>query len=52
MSRWRVLLRDLKFPKENPKRMLAETLLQELEVSYKDGDHNSRNFYYTKGIEQ
>lgn len=49
---WRVLLRDLKFPKENPKRMLAETLLQELEVSYKDGDHNSRNFYYTKGIEQ
>lgn len=48
---WRVLLRDLKFPKENPKRVLAETLLQELEVSYKDGEHNARKFYYTKGIE-
>ena len=48
---WRVLLRDLKLPKENAKRVLAETLLQELEVSYKDGDHNARKFYYTKGID-
>jgi hypothetical protein len=38
-------------PKENPKRALAEVLLQELEVSYKDGEHNARTFYYTKGVE-
>ena len=48
---WRVLLRDLKLPKENPKRVLAEDLLKELEVAYKDGEHNSRTFYYTKGVE-
>lgn len=48
---WRVLLRDLKLPKENPKRVLAEDLLKELEVAYKDGEHNSRTFYYTKGVD-
>lgn len=48
---WRVLITSLKRAKESPERMLAESLLSELEVIYKDGENNSRTFYYVKGTD-
>lgn len=46
-NHWRVLLRDLKRPVDDPKRSMAESILHDVGVAYKDGPFNARSFYKT-----